>query len=59
MHACIFGDANGWFQHKEIKKYEENENNENNKNLYKDEIIRKMFDVMENFTHRIVEKIFN
>lgn len=53
---CIFGNENCWFQHNEIKKSEENENNEKtNQNLYNDEIIRKMFDMMESFTHRIVE----
>ena len=31
-------------------------NNENpNENLYNDEIIRKIFDMMGNFTHRIVQ----
>ena len=53
---CLFGAENCWFQHSEIDKRNEHENNEKtNGNLYNDEIIRKIFDMMENFTQRIVD----
>ena len=48
---CIFGQENCWFQHGEKNKNKEKPNG----SLYKDEIIRKIFDMMESFTQRIVE----
>jgi hypothetical protein len=53
---CIFGEGNYWFLHGEKNKSYENENKENaNGNIYNDEMIRKIFDMMDSFTHKIVD----
>ena len=49
---CVFGEENCWFQHGEINKFHEKEKNENGE-LYNNEIIRKIFDIMESFAQRI------
>ena len=54
--TCWFGDKNCWFLHKPVHKTNENKNNENHDgNLYNQEIIRKIFNILETFTHRIMQ----
>lgn len=55
--TCWFGDKNCWFLHNPVHKINENKNNKNQEdgNLYNQEIIRKIFDMMETFTHRIMQ----
>ena len=49
--TCHFGNTKCWFKHEEIENFDGNENGNN----FNQEVIDKIFDMMENFTKRIME----
>ena len=47
--TCHFGNMKCWFNHEDVENLNENGNNVNQ------EVVDKIFDMMENFTQRILE----
>jgi hypothetical protein len=52
--TCQFGNIKCWFNHEDIENFNGNENMKNGNN-FNQEVIDKIFDMMENFTKRIME----
>ena len=52
--TCHFGVKNCWFNHNENESMNENGSKENSNDMNQ-EVIGKLFEMMEKFTHRIVQ----
>ena len=50
--SCMFGPLNCWFNHTNIH---ENQKNHINNDMENNEMIRKLFDMMEKFTNRLMK----
>ena len=52
--TCTYGNQNCWFKHSEYEDKNKNEENENSK-IEKDEVVQRLFQMMEKLTERIFQ----